>query len=111
MWRIALRYTLDAYPARMAIQQHDTSTKGYFTIEEDGVEKGNIHYSWAGLETIIVNHTEVYPQFEHHGIGLKLVEASVEFARKRNIKIIPKCSFTKAMFKEHKEWKDVLFQV
>ena len=95
----------------MGIQQHDTSTRGYFTIEEGGTELGRLHYTWAGLETLIVNHTEVYPQFEHHGNGLKLVEAAVEFARSRNIKIIPKCSFTKAMFKEHKEWKDVLFQV
>jgi predicted GNAT family acetyltransferase len=95
----------------MAIQHHDTSTRGYFTMEEDGVEKGKLHYSWAGLETVIVNHTEVYPQFENQGYGLKLVEASVEFARSRNVKIIPKCSFTKVMFKEHSEWKDVLFQV
>ena len=93
----------------MAIQQHDTATKGDFTLEENGVEKGKLHYSWAGISTMIVQHTEVYPEFEHHGNGLLLVEAAINFARKGNFKIIPKCSFTKEMFRQHHEWKDVLW--
>jgi len=94
----------------MTIRQDDTGTGGFFTIEDDGVEKGKLYYSWAGVHTLIINHTEVYPEFEHHGHGQMLVEAAMKFARGRNIKIVPRCSFAKAMFKEHKEWGDVLFQ-
>jgi predicted GNAT family acetyltransferase len=94
----------------MTIRQDDTSTKGYFTIEEGGTEKGRLHYTWAGISTIIINHTEVYPQYERRGLGQALVEASVEFARKRKITIIPKCSFAKAMFKDHVAWQDVLLK-
>lgn len=94
----------------MPIHQNDTSTRGYFTIEDNGVEKGKLYYSWAGIDTLIINHTEVYPAFEHSGNGLALIEASVEFARSKKAQIIPRCSFAKAMFKQHPGWKDVLFQ-
>jgi len=94
----------------MAIHQNDTSTRGFFTSEDNGVEKGRLHYSWAGIGTLVINHTEVYPEFENHGNGLALVEAAVDFARKKKINIIPKCSFTREMFRQHPEWKDVLWQ-
>lgn len=93
----------------MTIQQHDTSTNGDFTLEDGGIEKGKLHYSWAGIGTLIIKHTEVYPAFEHRGNGLSLVEASVKFARQGNHKIIPKCSFAREMFRQHDEWKDVLW--
>jgi predicted GNAT family acetyltransferase len=95
----------------MTIIQNDADNGGFFAIEDAGIVKGRLHYSLAGMTTLIINHTEVYPEFEHRGNGLALVQAVVEFARKRKINIIPKCSFAKAMFKEHREWKDVLFQV
>jgi predicted GNAT family acetyltransferase len=93
----------------MTIQQHDTTDKGYFTLEADGVEAGKLHYSWAGIGIIIISHTEVNKASEHQGNGLALVEASVKFARQGKIKIIPKCSFAKAMLKQHEEWQDVLW--
>jgi predicted GNAT family acetyltransferase len=94
----------------MSIRQHDTSTKGEFVLEINGVEQGRLHYSWAGLNTVIINHTEVYPAFENRGNGLALVEAVVEFARTRKINIIPRCSFASEMFRQHPDWKDVLWK-
>ena len=92
----------------MSIQQRDTRTTGDFTFSENGVEKGKLNYSWVGIDKLVINHTGVYPEFEHHGVGQALVEAVVDFARKKDIKIIPVCSFARSLFRENNDWKDVL---
>jgi len=92
----------------MSIQQRDSRTQGDFIFTEDGVEKGKLHYSWVGIDKLVINHTGVPPEFEHHGVGQALVEAVVDFARKKDIKIIPVCSFARGLFREHADWKDLL---
>ena len=93
----------------MTISQHNGRTNGNFTATENGAEAGKLLYSWAGIDKLIVEHTEVKPQFAHQGVGQDLVMAVVKYAREQNIKVIPLCPFTKSVFKKHKEIGDVLF--
>lgn len=92
----------------MEIQQFDRESKGFFKATEDGKEAGRMTYSWAGEDRFIIDHTEVNPEFSGRGVGQKMVEAALDFARKNSLKIIPLCPFAKAQFDRHPEWHDVL---
>jgi predicted GNAT family acetyltransferase len=93
----------------MEIQHKDDLKKGAFTAESDGKQAGEMTYTWAGEAKFIIDHTEVDPTFSGQGVGVRLVEASVLFARKKGVKIMPLCPFAKKMLERHSEWQDVLF--
>lgn len=93
----------------MEIQQNDNERKGEFFYQVDGQKLGLMTYSHAGDDKIIIDHTEVDPSLKGQGVGYKLVEASVKYARENDLKIMPLCPFANAVFKKRVEYKDVLF--
>lgn len=93
----------------MEIQQEETGHKGKFFVMYEGKEEAIMTYVYAG-KNIIIDHTEVHDVFKGQGVGYKLVEAAVDFARTKGIKIKPLCPFANAVFKKKgKEYADVLY--
>ncbi|CAM1356960.1 MULTISPECIES: GNAT family N-acetyltransferase [Tenacibaculum] len=92
----------------MKVQQEDKGSKGEFYIEAEGNRAGLMTYTWAGKDKLIIDHTEVGDSLRGKGAGYKLVAASVEFARNKNIKILPLCPFAKSVFDKKLEYSDVL---
>lgn len=62
------------------------------------------------MDKLIIDHTEVDSSLKGKGVGYRLVEASVQYARDNQIKIIPLCPFAHAVFKKNAEYHDVLFK-
>lgn len=91
----------------MEIKQFNRDTKGFFKALEGEETAGVMTYTWAG-DKMIIDHTEADPKFKGQGVGLKMVLAAVEYARKENIKIIPLCPFAKSVFDKRDDIKDVL---
>ncbi len=88
--------------------KHDTAeTKGSFYIEREGKRVAEMTYSKAGMERIIIDHTEVLDEARGEGLGKKLVYQAVEFAREKNLKILPLCPFAKSVFSKNPEIRDV----
>lgn len=94
----------------MNIQHKDDGKAGVFYIEQDGSIVAEMAYTWQDQNIIIITHTEVDPSLEGKGIGKQLVEKGVEFARKRNIQVIPQCPFAKKVIDRTPEFQDVLQQ-
>ncbi len=92
----------------MIIQQFNEDKKGYFKAEENGLEAGRMTYTWAGTQLLIIDHTEVNPDFAGQGVGQKMVMEAVRFAREKQIKILPLCPFAMSVFKKTEEIRDVL---
>ena len=90
------------------LKQNNSETKGEFLAFSEGIQAGQMTYSWAGADKFIINHTEVDPAFNGKGVGKEMVFKAVEFARKNNLKIIPLCPFSKATFQKNEEIRDVL---
>lgn len=90
----------------MEIIQIDGDTRGTFKAEEDGTEAGIMTYIWTDAHTITIEHTIGNPEFK--GVGMKLLDKAVAFARDKGIKIIPHCPFAKKMFERKPEIGDVL---
>jgi predicted GNAT family acetyltransferase len=92
----------------MIIEQHDQESKGYFKAVSEGKEAGRMTYSRAGESRIIIDHTEVNPEFKGQNVGKQMVLAAVEYARKNNIKILPLCPFAKSVIDRNTELQDIL---
>ncbi|ETN95097.1 GNAT family N-acetyltransferase [Zhouia amylolytica] len=90
------------------VLQQDDGKHGKFHIAENGKDLAYMTYTWAGTDKFIIDHTDVNPILKGQGIGLRLVEAAVLFAREKGIKIIPLCPFAKATLDKHSEWQDIL---
>ena len=93
----------------MNIQQTENGKKGEFYYEVEGRKLGVMTYTYAGADKIIIDHTEVDESVKGQGVGYKLVEASVNFARENNLKIMPLCPFASAVFRKRSAYSDVRF--
>lgn len=82
--------------------------RGFFYIEENGKTEAKMTFVFAGPEKIIIDHTEVNEGNNGKGFGKKMVAKAVEYAREKNIKIIPLCPFAKKVFDKTPEFSDVL---
>ncbi len=92
----------------MIIKHEITETKGAFVAFEDNKKIGEMVYSSAGGDKIIIEHTEVHPDEKGKGIGRVLLDRIVEYARDNNIKIVPLCPYAKSMFDRDVNIRDVL---
>ncbi len=92
----------------MEVKQKDDTKKGAFFVEENNKVLAEMTYVWAGTDRIIIDHTDVANELAGKGVGKQMVTKAVEFARQKNIKIIPLCPFAKSVFDKVKEFNDVL---
>ena len=66
--------------------------------------------SHAGPDKIIIDHTEVDQTLKGKGAAYKLVEASVKYAREKNLKIMPLCPFATHYFERNLNIKMFYFR-
>ena len=93
----------------MEIKQEQTKTKGVFYVEDDKKRLAEMEYSLTDNNLMIINHTEVDEVLKGKNVGYQLVNAAVEYARAKHLKIFPICPFTNAVMKKKKtEYADVL---
>lgn len=77
-------------------------------LTDDGQEAGEMTWSQAGEDLIIIDHTFVDDAYRGHQYAQQLVAAGVEMAREKNLKVLPLCPFAKKEFAEKPEYGDVL---
>ena len=92
-----------------SINREDLGKKGRFVILENDKFAGEMTFSWAGKDKIIIDHTGVLKEHGGKGLGKKLVMEAVTFARQNEIKILPLCPFAKRVLIEGQEFKDILY--
>ena len=92
----------------MEILHRHNEKKGMAYVAQDENILAEMTYVMAGPHKMIIDHTEVSPALEGQGVGKKLLEKLVTYARENNLKILPLCPFAKATLDRVKEWQDVL---
>ncbi len=92
----------------MEVQHRHHLTNGeFFILDEFRHKNAVLIYLMIEDSTMLIQHTEVRKQLEGQGVGRKLVDAAVLFARKNGYKIIPQCPYANAVFKKTPEYADV----
>lgn len=92
----------------LTIQRHDDGKKGFVEALEGTIPTGKMTFTWAGETKLIIDHTEVGTDFGGKGVGKKMLMNLVEYAREKDVKILPLCPFAAAMFKKDESITDVL---
>ncbi len=80
--------------------QLDDDRQGAFILTDDGQQVGEMVIGLSG-EELKVFHTEVLPEWEGQGLGKKLLEAMVNYAREHQLQVIPLCTYVQVQFKRH----------
>lgn len=59
-------------------------------------------------DRIVLQHTEVPPPFEGHGIAAKLTRTALDFARANHLKVVPLCPYVSSFLRRNPEYHDLL---
>lgn len=96
----------------MLIQHRQNGANGMFYIpgedDDDDELKAEMTYLRQEPNTMIIEHTEVSDELRGQNIGYQMVHTAVEYARSHHLKIVPMCTFAKAVFDKKPEFRDVL---
>lgn len=90
------------------VQLKVNDKNGRFYIEIDGKQQAILTFTFEENDKISIDHTEVNEGNNGKGYGKMLVEKAVEFAREKNLKVIPLCSFAKSVIEKNPAFQDVL---
>ena len=93
-------------PTEDPIQHREHDGRGEFYIEREGRRVGELTYSGAG-GAMVVGHTWVDPTLRGGRLAPRLVEAAVQHARNQGRKIVPICSYVRAVFGRSSAYADV----
>jgi predicted GNAT family acetyltransferase len=91
----------------------DRGTPAIANIEGERFEadlqghKAVLEYHLEG-HSVVFTHIEVPRQFEGQGIGGELARAGLDYARHRNLKVVPLCPFVKNYLEKHPEDQDLV---
>jgi len=81
--------------------------KGAFYWPPTGDRTAELVYT-RDRDTITIRHTEVDDSLRGQGVGRRLVDAVVAYARAEKLTIIPVCPYARATFERDPSIRDVL---
>ncbi len=85
--------------------RHDPATCRFIT-EIDG-HLAHADYTLDGTR-MTFTHTFVPPELRGRGIAEQLVRLALAYARERNLRVIPACSYVSTFIARHSEFHDLL---
>ena len=93
---------------RTDIRHEESGHRGSFFFEQDGKRLAEMTYSRANAALVIIDHTEVGKELSGQGMGRKLLDAAVQWARETQTKFMVTCAFANAQFARDPSIRDVL---
>jgi predicted GNAT family acetyltransferase len=90
------------------IAHAEAGHRGAFFVEQDGVRVAEMTYSRVDAALVIIDHTEVAPSLGGQGIGRRLLDAAVQWARDTGTKVMATCPYASVQFARDPSIRDVL---
>jgi uncharacterized protein len=79
--------------------QFETTVDGHVALAAYDLEEPN---------RIVFTHTEVPESLSGRGIAGAIVKYGLDYAREKNLTVVPQCSYVAAFVKRHSEYTDLL---
>ena len=90
------------------ITHEEHGHRGAFFIERDGKRLAEMTYSRVDTALVIIDHTEVDASLAGQGVGRRLLDAAVHWARETHTRFMVTCPFASAQFARDPSIRDVL---
>ncbi len=88
------------------IQHRTHGARGEFYVERDGQRVAELTYSVNG-DSVVVGHTWVDPRLRGGRLAPGLVDEVAKWARSESRRIVPACSYVRAVFARSPKYDDV----
>jgi uncharacterized protein len=92
----------------LSIEREEKGQRGAFFLMREGTRIAEMTFSRVNPTLVMIDHTEVSAALKGQGVGRKLLDAFVAWARETHTKVIPVCPFAKAQFDKDPSIRDVL---
>ena len=79
---------------------------GRFEAEVDGYLAEASYY--RNGNKIIFTHTGVPRPIGGQGVANKLIKTALDYAREKNLEVVPLCSFVSVFIRRHPEYRDLV---
>jgi predicted GNAT family acetyltransferase len=89
----------------------DNPGKSRYEVFLDGTLAGFTDYRLRPDNRIIAVHSEVFPEFEHHGLASELAREMLDDIRARDLRVMPRCPFVKKYIEEHPDYDDLVTDI
>lgn len=81
----------------MLIEHEKNSSNESFVIKDNESNVGELTYFITDNNEMVIVHTEVDKEYRGKDVGNQLVDRAVEYAKEKNLKVIPQCPFARAI--------------
>jgi predicted GNAT family acetyltransferase len=81
---------------------------GRYRLMLDGAEIGFVEYDPIGQVSVLIKHTEIVPGHEGKGYGSLLVRHVLDDLRRRNLTVVPICTYTLNFIRKNREYVDLV---
>ena len=92
----------------IVIEHEEQDGRGAFFLDREGIRLAEMTYRRVGDRHVVIDHTEVSPKLQGLGVGRKLLDALVAWARASGTKVSATCPYAKAQFEKDPSIQDVL---
>lgn len=94
-------------PMTITNEDHGNGS-GQLVLARDGVRIGTLDYRRAGSGPLYIDYVEVVPSLRGTGVGRRLVEGAVTWARESQTTVVPICSYSRSVIEGDAALRDVL---
>lgn len=86
---------------------HNPDERRFETVIDGYLSK--LDYIQDG-KNFVITHVGVHPELRGQGIAGKIVEVSLEYAREKDLRVVPMCSYAAAYIRKHPQYADLTRQ-
>lgn len=61
-------------------------------------------------KNFVITHVGVHPEFRGQGVAGKIVDASLEYARRNSLRVIPMCSYAASYIRKNPQYMELTNQ-
>jgi predicted GNAT family acetyltransferase len=82
---------------KVTIEREELNGANEFVLRIDGEKFGFLEFTRPEVGVMRIEYVEVSPQLRGTGLGQQLVQKAVAFAQETKLKVIPICSYARAV--------------
>jgi predicted GNAT family acetyltransferase len=88
---------------KVSIEREELNGVHEFVLRLDGERFGYLEFTRPDTSVMRIEYVEVDPDLRGTGLGLQLVQKAVAFARENSLKVVPICSYARAVIQRDPE--------